>query len=167
MQVARLIRADVGLEVAEVDFGGWDTHNAQGRGAGGQFGELAGELAAAVAAFMSDMEDRMDDVVVATLTDFGRTAAENGTGGTDHGWANCMLVAGGAVKRAAEARVAASPIVTKWPGLGPDQLHDKRDLLHTTDFRDVLAELVRVHLGNANLKKVLPAHDFKPVGLVA
>jgi len=167
MQVARLIRADVGLEVAEVDFGGWDTHNAQGRGAGGQFGELAGELAAAVAAFMSDMEDRMDDVVVATLTDFGRTAAENGTGGTDHGWANCMLVAGGAVKRAAEARVAASPIVTKWPGLGPDQLHDKRDLLHTTDFRDVLAELVRVHLGNANLEKVLPAHDFKPVGLVA
>jgi len=167
MQVAQLIKANVGLEVAEVDFGGWDTHAAQGRGQGGQFGNLAGDLAGALAAFLSDLDDRMDDVVVATITDFGRTAAENGTGGTDHGWANCMFVAGGAVKRASEARPDARPVVTKWPGLAPDQLHQSRDLLHTTDFRDVLAELVRVHLGNANLEKVLPAHTFAPVGLVA
>jgi len=167
MQVARLIRADCGLEVAEVDYGGWDTHQAQGRGQGGQFGNLAGGLADALAAFMTDMEDRMDDVVVATLTDFGRTAAENGTGGTDHGWANCMFVAGGAVKRAASARTGASPVLTRWPGLAPDQLHQNRDLLHTTDFRDCLAELVAVHLGNADLKSVLPSHTFKPVGLIA
>lgn len=170
MQVARLIRADVGLEVAQVDYGGWDTHQGQGRGEGGQFGNLAGQLADAIAAFMADLHDRMDDIVVATLTDFGRTAAENGTGGTDHGWANCMFVAGGAVKKASDARIAANskngPVITNWPGLAPDQLHEKRDLLHTTDFRDVLAELVGVHLGNTNLAAVLPSHTFQPVGLV-
>ncbi len=170
MQVARLIKADVGLEVAEVDYGGWDTHQDQGRGAGGTFGNLAGGLAGAMAAFAADLGDRMDDVVVVTLTDFGRTAAENGTGGTDHGWANCMLLAGGPVARgnAAAAR-AGQPrkVVTRWPGLAPDQLHEGRDLLHTTDFRDVLSELVRVHLGNPHLETVLPGHQFKPVGLIA
>ena len=170
MQVARLIKADVGLEVAEVDYGGWDTHQDQGRGAGGTFGNLAGGLAGAMAAFAADLGDRMDDVVVVTLTDFGRTAAENGTGGTDHGWANCMLLAGGPVARgnAAAARAGqARKVVTRWPGLAPDQLHEGRDLLHTTDFRDVLSELVRVHLGNPHLETVLPGHQFKPVGLIA
>jgi len=170
MQVARLIKADVGLEVAEVDYGGWDTHQDQGRGAGGNFGNLAGGLAGAMAAFAADLGDRMDDVVVVTLTDFGRTAAENGTGGTDHGWANCMLLAGGPVARGnAAAAKAGQPrkVVAQWPGLAPDQLHEGRDLLHTTDFRDVLAELVRVHLGNPHLETVLPGHQFKPVGLIA
>ena len=86
----------------------------------------------------------MDDVVVVTLTDFGRTAAENGTAGTDHGWANCMLLAGGAVaaaNRAAAEAGKARKVVADWPGLAPDQLHEGRDLLHTTDFRDCLAEL--------------------------
>ncbi len=170
MQVARLIKADVGLEIAEVDYGGWDTHQDQGRGAGGTFGNLAGGLAGAMAAFAADLGDRMDDVVVVTLTDFGRTAAENGTGGTDHGWANCMLLAGGPVARGnAAAAKAGQPrkVVTRWPGLAPDQLHEGRDLLHTTDFRDVLSELVRVHLGNPHLETVLPGHQFKPVGLIA
>ncbi|MFG0329783.1 MAG: DUF1501 domain-containing protein [Phycisphaerales bacterium] len=169
MHVARLIRADVGLEVAEVDLGGWDTHSNQGQAAGGQFGNLAEQLSTAVAAFLSDLEDRMDDVVVVTLTDFGRTAAENGTAGTDHGWANCMLLAGGPVARAnalAAQNGAARKVVANWPGLAPDQLHEGRDLLNTTDFRDVLAELVRVHLGNDNLERVLPDHEFKRVGLV-
>lgn len=167
MQVARLIKADVGLEVAEVDYGGWDTHRDQGRGAGGAFGALAGGLAEALAAFASDLEDRMDDVVVVTLTDFGRTAAENGSAGTDHGWANGMLLLGGPVRTARRAGDGAKRVVTHWPGLAPDQLHEGRDLLHTTDFRDVLAELVRVHLGNANLERVLPQHTFSPVGLIA
>ncbi len=170
MQVARLIKADVGLEIAEVDYGGWDTHQDQGRGAGGTFGNLAGGLAGAMAAFAADLGDRMDDVVMVTLTDFGRTAAENGTGGTDHGWANCMLLAGGPVARGnAAAANAGQPrkVVTRWPGLAPDQLHEGRDLLHTTDFRDVLSELVRVHLGNPHLETVLPGHEFKPVGLIA
>jgi uncharacterized protein (DUF1501 family) len=165
-QVARLIKADIGLEVAEVDYGGWDTHQDQG----GTFANLTGQLAGAVAAFMRDLEDRADDVVLVTLTDFGRTAAENGTAGTDHGWANCMLLAGGPVARANEAAAAAGKarsVVTSWPGLAPDQLHEGRDLLHTTDFRDVLAELVRVHLGNPHLETVLPQHTFRPVGLIA
>ncbi len=169
MQVARLIKAGIGLEVAEIDYGGWDTHRDQGRGAGGQFGNLAGTLGDAMAAFCTDMEDQMDDVLVMTITDFGRTAAENGTGGTDHGWANCMFLAGGPVMRANEAASKAGQarkVVSDWPGLAPDQLHQGRDLLHTTDFRDVLAEVVRVHLGNSNLETVLPNHTFKNVGLV-
>ncbi|MHC4947959.1 MAG: DUF1501 domain-containing protein [Planctomycetota bacterium] len=170
MQVARLIKADVGLEVAEIDYGGWDTHRNQGGGAGGVFGNLAANLAAAVAAFTGDLADRMDDVLLVTLTDFGRTAAENGTAGTDHGWANCMLLVGGSVTRghrAAEAGPGPRRVVADWPGLAPDQLHEGRDLLHTTDFRDVLAELVRVHLGNGSLEQVLPQHAFRPVGLIA
>ncbi|NNM26243.1 MAG: DUF1501 domain-containing protein [Phycisphaerales bacterium] len=166
-QVAQLIKADVGLEVAEVDYGGWDTHQNQGGGAGGMFGELVGQMADALAAFMADLESRLDDVLVVTLTDFGRTAAENGTGGTDHGWANAMLVLGGGVKRAQTSHPDGErPVIANWPGLAPDQLHEGRDLLHTIDFRDVLGELVRVHLGNPNLTAVLPGHEFKPVGLV-
>lgn len=169
MQVARLIKANVGLEVAEVDLGGWDTHNNQGTGSAGQYANLVGELGDALAAFAADLGDSLNDVAVVSLSDFGRTAAENGTQGTDHGWGNAMLLLGGPVQkasRAAEAAGNARKVVTKWPGLAPDQLHQRRDLLHTTDFRDVIAELVRVHLGNANLEKVLPTHAFKPVGLV-
>ncbi len=165
LTIARLIKAGVGLEVAEVDYGGWDTHQNQGRAEQGAFGDLAQNLSDALAAFLADMHDRLDDVLVVTLSDFGRTAAENGTSGTDHGWASCMLLAGGPVARA----TAADPrrVVTAWPGLAPDQLHEGRDLLHTTDFRDCLAEVVRVHLGNPNLEAVLPAHPFRPVNLIA
>jgi len=167
-QIARLIKADVGLEVAEVDIGGWDTHQNQGRGGDGQLGNLAQQLGEAIAAFTRDLGDRIDDTLVVTATDFGRTAAENGTGGTDHGWANCMFVVGGAVKRGHEAREGGyKPVVANWPGLAPDQLHQKRDLLHTTDFRDVLGELVATHLGNTDIQTVLPAHQFKRVGLIA
>lgn len=169
LQMARLIKADVGLEVGEIDYGGWDTHQNQGRGADGQFATLVGYLADALAAFRTDLGDKMDDVLVVTLTDFGRTAAENGTTGTDHGWANCMLLMGGPVARGNKEAEKARKVVTtgEWPGLGPEQLHQKRDLLHTTDFRDVLCELVRVHLGNPHLETVLPQHEFKRVGLIA
>ncbi|MGQ0627294.1 MAG: DUF1501 domain-containing protein [Phycisphaerales bacterium] len=166
LHVARLIKADIGLEVAEVDFGGWDTHQNQGNGAGGTFGNLAGELAEAVAAFMDDLAERREDVLLITLTDFGRTAAENGTGGTDHGWGNSLFVAGGAVKLAEKSRAAGTRVMGRWPGLAPDQLHEQRDLQHTTDFRDVLSEVVRVHLGNDNLGKVIPGHTPAKVGLI-
>ena len=165
-QVARLIKADIGLEVVEVDYGGWDTHQNQGGTGdnGGNYGKLVGGLAEALAAFATDLEKRLDDTLVVTLSDFGRTAAENGTGGTDHGWANCMFALGGPV-------LAANPggprhVIGNWPGLEKEQLHEKRDLLHTTDFRDVLGELVGTHLGNANIKTILPSHEFKRVGLV-
>ena len=108
-QVARLIKADIGLEVVEVDYGSWDTHQNQGSAlndGGGSYGRLVGGLADALAAFTQDIESRLDDVLVVTLSDFGRTAAENGTGGTDHGWANCMLAIGGPVLAASGAVAA-------------------------------------------------------------
>lgn len=165
-QVARLIKSGIGLEVVEVDYGGWDTHQNQGGSdnTGGSYGNLIGGLAEGLAAFSADLESHLDDTLVVTLSDFGRTASENGTGGTDHGWANCMFAMGGPI-------LAASPngarhVIGNWPGLSVEQLHEKRDLLHTTDFRDVLGEIVGTHLGNPNLKTILPSHDFKPVGLV-
>lgn len=162
---ARLIKSNIGLEVIEIDYGGWDTHNNQGNGIGGAFGNQLQVLGDALNAFATDLGDRLNDTLVLTLSDFGRTAKENGTHGTDHGWGNAMLALGGGVAKAGAN--AKRKVVTTWPGLAEDQLQDKRDLKHTTDFRDVLAEVVRVHLGNANLEKVLPNHQFKPVGLVA
>lgn len=162
---ARLIKANIGLEVIEVDYGGWDTHNNQGAGVGGNYGNQLQNLGDALAAFCKDLGDRLNDTLVLTLSDFGRTAAENGTAGTDHGWANAMLAIGGPV--AAAGGGSKRKVLTKWPGLAEDQLYQKRDLLHTTDFRDVLAEVTRVHLGNANLEKILPQHQFESVGLIA
>ena len=162
-QVAQLIKADIGLEVAEIDYDGWDTHQNQG-GANGQYGDLAQKFAEGLAAFARDLGDRLRDTMVLTMSDFGRTAAENGTGGTDHGWANCMVAMGGNLATSSPGGIV-KPVLCKWPGLGKDQLHQGRDLLHTTDFRDVLGEVVSVHLGNSQIKTVLPNHDFKPVGL--
>ena len=164
-EAARLIRADIGGEVIELDRDGWDTHNNQGAGAGGTFGSLAQQFGDAVAAFTRDIEDRLDDVMVITLSDFGRTAAENGTRGTDHGWGNCLFAFGGPVRAA--QRDEARPVITDWPGLAPDQLHDGRDLKHTLDFRDVLGQVVRTHLGNAQLDRILPGHACKPLDFIA
>lgn len=176
-EAARLIKADIGVEVIEIDYGGWDTHQNQAQGSdalGGTFGNKVERLARATAAFARDLGDRLDDTLVLTLSDFGRTARENGTRGTDHGWANCMLAMGGAVAKAPPDRAprvdgsstGRRAVMGDWPGLAEDQLHQKRDLQHTTDFRDVLSEVVRVHLGNPHLETVLPQHTFKPVGLV-
>lgn len=158
---ARLIKAGLGLEIIELDFGGWDTHQKQG-GAEGAYARLVETLTGAIAAFTRDLGDRMNDVLLLTLSDFGRTAAENGTGGTDHGWANCLLAVGAGLRQPN----AGPRIVGKWPGLAPEQLHQKRDLQHTTDFRDVLGEVVAGHLANPNLARVLPGHECKPVGLL-
>jgi uncharacterized protein (DUF1501 family) len=158
-EAARLIKAGIGTEVIEIDYGGWDTHNGQG-GANGAYANQLRALSEAIAAFHQDMGSAMKDALVVTLSDFGRTVRENGTNGTDHGWANCMMMFGGAVKRE-------DKVLGKWPGLAPEQLYQNRDLDHTTDFRDVIGELVSNHLGNPNLQTVLPGHQFKPVGVVA
>ncbi len=160
---ARLIKANVGLEVVEITLGGWDTHGAQGS-VDGTFGTLTRTLSEGLAAFYHDMGNRMDDVMVLTLSDFGRTAAENGNGGTDHGWGNCMLALGGGI--AAKAGRRRGPVLADWPGLGADFLHQNRDLRHTMDFRDVMGEIVHHHLGNPAIKKVLPNHAFKEIGLL-
>jgi uncharacterized protein (DUF1501 family) len=162
-ETARLIKADLGVEVVEIDYGGWDTHQNQGSLAG-NYGNLVQGLAEAISAFHQDMGDRMKDVLLLTISDFGRTAAENGTGGTDHGWANAMLAVGGNLTQGLNGKNR--PVLTDWPGLSKEQLHEKRDLLHTTDFRDVLGEVVSMHLGNPQIKTILPQHEFKSIGLI-
>jgi uncharacterized protein (DUF1501 family) len=160
--VARLIKADVGLEVAEVDYDGWDTHNDQA----GPFNQLARGLGDAMAAFAADLGPRLDDVLLLTQSDFGRTAAENGTRGTDHGWGSCLLALGGPVARARTSGLG--PVAGDFPGLAPDELLENRDLRHRIDFRDVLAEAVDVHLDNAPaLPDVLPGHERRRVGYLA
>lgn len=154
-----MIKAGIGTELIQLDYGGWDTHNNQGHVNGGYASRLR-ELSDAMAAFTKDLGDSMQDVLVLTLSDFGRTVAENGTYGTDHGWANCMIALGGGLAKSDK------PVLGEWPGLAPEQLHQQRDLRHTTDFRDVLAEAVSSHLGNSNIAHVIPNHECKPVGLV-
>ena len=152
MQIARLIKADVGLEVAFADVGGWDTHvNEVGQTPGaGQLANLLQNFGQALAAFHRDMGDRMADVAVVTMSEFGRTAKENGNRGTDHGHANVMFALGGAIK--------GGKVHGRWPGMAPEQLYENRDLAVTTDFRDVLGELAVRHLGNTQLASVFPGY---------
>jgi uncharacterized protein (DUF1501 family) len=151
-QIARLVKADVGMEVAFADIGGWDTHvNEVGQQpALGQLANNLSDFGQALAAFYQDLGDRMEDVVVVTMSEFGRTARENGNRGTDHGHANAMFVMG--------AGIRGGKVYGDWPGLADEQLYEGRDLNLTTDFRDVLAELVTKHLGNPNLKAVFPGY---------
>ena len=150
MQIAQLIKAGVGLEVAFTDVGGWDTHRGQG-GARGQLANLLGQFAQGLYALVTDLGPvRMQDVVVLTMSEFGRTVRQNGTGGTDHGHANAMFVIGGAVR--------GGKVYGRWPGLKDEQLYEGRDLALTTDFRDVFGEVASKHLGAVDPKKVFPGY---------
>ncbi|MGE0432648.1 MAG: DUF1501 domain-containing protein [Planctomycetota bacterium] len=160
--VAQLIKAGVGLEVAVVDAGGWDTHQNQGDAGAGQFADRVGEMADAMAAFARDMGDGMRDVLVLTMTEFGRTAKQNGTSGTDHGHGSVMLALGGPVA----AVKSGGRVHGLWPGMETEQLNQKRDLAVTTDFRDVVTEVVTAHLGNTSLTSIVPDHVPAPVGLL-
>ncbi|HJU87695.1 MAG TPA: DUF1501 domain-containing protein, partial [Gemmatimonadota bacterium] len=160
-QISQLIKADVGLEVAFADVGGWDTHQAQG-GPTGQLAVRLGELGQGLRALHDDLGDRMEEVVVLTMSEFGRTVAENGTGGTDHGHGTCMLALGGPVR--------GGRVVGRWPGLDRDALHERRDLAITTDFRDVFAEIAVLHLRAERPAKIFPGHPIDPArfaGLLA
>jgi len=152
LQIARLIKADAGLEVAFADVGGWDTHVNQSAGqpAQGQLANHLTEFGQALGAFYQDLGDRMGGITVVTMSEFGRTARENGNRGTDHGHANVMFAMGGDIR--------GGKVYGEWPGLEEEQLYDGRDLNLTTDFRDVLGELVAKQLGNANLKAVFPGY---------
>lgn len=147
MQVAQLIKADVGLEVACLDIGGWDTHAQQG-GVKGELADLLAELAGGMAALFADLGDGMQKVTLVTMSEFGRRAQENGSGGTDHGHANVMLLMGG--------DVAGKKVHGDWPTLAPDKLAGPGDLAMTTDYRDVLSEVLNKRLGNANVAAVFP-----------
>jgi uncharacterized protein (DUF1501 family) len=146
-QISRLIKAGLGLEIAFTEINGWDTHVNQG-GATGQMANRLKELADGLAAFYRDLGDKMSDVIVLTLSEFGRTVRENGNGGTDHGHANVMFVLGGAVR--------GGKVYGRWPGLAPEQLYEGRDLALTTDYRAVCSEVIARHLGQRDLKKVFP-----------
>jgi uncharacterized protein (DUF1501 family) len=155
-QIAQLIKADVGVEVAFADIGGWDHHvNEVGaRASQGQLANLLRQFGGALAAFWQDLGDRMADVTVVTMSEFGRTPHENGSRGTDHGHANVMFAMCGGVR--------GGRIYGEWPGLEKEQLYEGRDLDLTTDFRDVLGELVSTHLGNRDLKTVFPGYAGGP-----
>jgi len=146
-QIARLIKADLGLEVAFTEIEGWDTHVAEG-GASGQLANRLKELGEGLAAFYQDLGDRMEDVVLVTMSEFGRTARENGNRGTDHGHANVMFVLGGGVR--------GGKVYGRWPGLAPEVLYEGRDLDLTTDYRAVCGEVLTRHLAQRDLIKIFP-----------
>jgi uncharacterized protein (DUF1501 family) len=158
-QVAQLIKAGVGLEVAFVDIGGWDTHAAQGNERGLLAFRLA-DFAGGLAAFARDLGDTMDDVVVLSMSEFGRTVRENGNRGTDHGRATAMLALGGPVR--------GGRVYGRWPGLAPEQLFEGRDLEVTTDFRQLFAEVAWAHLGVPRRALVFPGFvpPADPLGVV-
>jgi uncharacterized protein (DUF1501 family) len=152
-QIAQLLKANLGVEAAFTDVYGWDTHHAQG----GVEGQLAGRLrdfSDSIAAFWRDMGDSAENITIVTMSEFGRTAHENGTGGTDHGHANAMFVLGGQVK--------GGKVYGRWPGLNNEQLNQGRDLALTTDYRQVLGEVVTQSLGAENLDLVFPGAGLAP-----
>ncbi|HET7219045.1 MAG TPA: DUF1501 domain-containing protein, partial [Vicinamibacterales bacterium] len=146
-QIAQLIKADVGLEVAFAETGNWDHHAQEGAGTGQLANRLA-DFAGAIAALVRDLGHRMDDVMVLTMSEFGRTVAENGNRGTDHGHGNAMMMIGGGVR--------GGKVYGTWPGLAPEQRYEGRDLAVTTDFRTVFAEVAGGHLGLTNTMPVFP-----------
>jgi uncharacterized protein (DUF1501 family) len=158
-QIARLIKANVGLEIAFTEIQGWDTHVNQG-GAKGQMANRLKDLAEGLATFHRDLGDRVEDVVLITLSEFGRTARENGNRGTDHGHANVMFALGGPIR--------GGKVYGRWPGLAPEVLYEGRDLNLTTDFRTVCGEVISRHLGQKDLSRIFPGfRPSQPLGLIA
>jgi uncharacterized protein (DUF1501 family) len=151
-QIAQLTKADVGLEVAFAEVGGWDTHVNQGS-AEGQLATRLDDFGRSMAAFVADLGDRIADTVILTMSEFGRAVGENGNRGTDHGHGNAMIVIGGGVK--------GGRVFGRWPGLGIDSRYEGRDLAVTTDFRDVFGEIVVRHLGVVDPKPIFPGYSVQ------
>jgi len=152
-QMAQLMKADLGVQVAFADIDGWDHHVNEGS-TQGQIANVLREFSQSLSAFWIDLGDVADDTVIVTMSEFGRTARENGNRGTDHGHANVMFVMGGPVK--------GGRVYGQWPGLDQSQLYEGRDLAVATDFRRVLGEAVSRHLGNERLDQVFPGCDTRP-----
>jgi uncharacterized protein (DUF1501 family) len=151
-QIAQLIKADLGLEVAFTELSGWDHHVNEGSTTG-QIATRLDDFAKGIAAFARDMGDGMADVVVVSMSEFGRAVEENGNRGTDHGHGNAMLILGGPIQ--------GGKVYGKWPGLAREQRWQGRDLAITTDFRDVFAEVVTKHLGAKDISKIFPGYTYK------
>jgi uncharacterized protein (DUF1501 family) len=152
-QLAQLIKANLGVQVAFADIGGWDHHVNEGS-TEGQIANVLSEFSQSIAAFWTDLGGLGEDTVVVTMSEFGRTARENGNRGTDHGHANVIFVLGGPVK--------GGKVYGRWPGLDQSQLYEGRDLALTTDFRQVIGEAVARHMGNQKLANVFPGFDNQP-----
>jgi uncharacterized protein (DUF1501 family) len=150
-QIAQLAKADVGLEIAFADVGGWDTHINQGASQG-QLATRLDDFARGIAALVTDLGDRMADTLVLTMSEFGRAVRENGSRGTDHGHGNAMMAIGGGVR--------GGKVYGKWPGLAVDRRYEGRDLAVTTDFRDVFGEIVVRHLGVADPSAIFPGYTI-------
>ena len=150
-QIAQLTKADIGLEVAFADVGGWDTHVNQGSSQG-QLANRLDDFARGIAALVTDLGSRMADVVILTMSEFGRAVNENGNRGTDHGHGNAMMAIGGAVR--------GGKVYGRWPGLSIEQRYERRDLAVTTDFRDVFSEVVVRHLGVADPRPIFPGYTI-------
>ena len=149
-QLAQLIKANLGVQVAFADIGGWDHHVNEGS-TQGQIANVLTDFSQSLSAFWNDLGDLGEETVVITMSEFGRTARENGNRGTDHGHANVMFVLGGPVR--------GGRVYGRWPGLDQSQLYEGRDLALTTDFRQVISEAVARHMGNKNLPVVFPGFD--------
>jgi uncharacterized protein (DUF1501 family) len=152
-QLAQLIKANLGVQVAFADIGGWDHHVNEGS-TEGQLANVLGDFSGALAAFWTDLGDLGEDTVVVTMSEFGRTARENGNRGTDHGHGNAMMVIGGGVR--------GGHVYGKWPGLSVEKRYDGRDLAVTTDFRDVFGEIVTKHLGLQDARAIFPGYASSP-----
>ncbi len=156
-QIAQLMKANLGVEAAFSDIGGWDTHQNQGN-VNGQLANRLKEFSDTIAAFWKDMGADAENLTVVTMSEFGRTAHQNGTGGTDHGHANVMFVLGGNVK--------GGRVYGRWPGLAKEQLNEGRDLAVTTDFRRVLGEAAYKTLGSKDLNAVFPGSQVQPAAFL-
>ena len=152
-QIAQLSKADVGLEVAFADVGGWDTHVNQGS-AQGQLATRLDDFGRGLAALATDLGDRMEDTIILTMSEFGRAVSENGNRGTDHGHGNAMIAIGGGIQ--------GGRVYGKWPGLATNQRYEGRDLAVTTDFRDVFGEIVVRHLGVSDTRSIFPGYASSP-----
>ena len=150
-EIARLAKADVGLEVAFTELGNWDHHVNEGA-VTGQIATRLGEFSRGLAALAADLGDRLADTVIVTMSEFGRAVAENGNAGTDHGHGNAMMVIGGNVRGGVHGT---------WPGLSDAHRFEGRDLAVTTDFRDVFGEIVATHMGASreSLSRVVPGYN--------
>jgi uncharacterized protein (DUF1501 family) len=146
--LARILKSDAGVRVAFVDIGGWDHHIGEGY----RLQELLKDWGKGLSAFWRDLGSKADDVVLVSMTEFGRTVAENGSQGTDHGHGSVTFLLGGPVK--------GGKVYGKWKGLEKENLYEGRDLPVTTDFRQVLCEVLRKHSGIHDTESIFPG--FQP-----
>lgn len=162
--IAQMVKLQLGLNVATIDLGGWDTHDSQGNGGGGYFSNQFGALASGLAAFMTDLSnsggtDHTKRITIVVKSEFGRTFKQNASRGTDHGHGNVMLLLGG--------NVNGGKVYGTWPGLQTEQLYDRRDLDVTTDYRQVLSEILIRRMGNPNLGAIFPGYrNYQPMQIV-